>query len=154
MNWRDNERSSEMHRYVMALIQYRKYLFSRSCHEGMMVSLAEVLHRSEICWHGVQAYSPDWGKQSHALAMSAISLDVKVAIYVIFNAYWAPLSFALPLPPQDIEGNWCRILDTALPSPQDIVPLGEPLSIVKDNYLVAPRSACLFVCGGFHQRTT
>ena len=154
MNWRQFERSKEMHRYVMELIQYRKYLFSRSCHEGMMVSLAEVLHRSEICWHGVQAYSPDWSKQSHALAMSAISLDVKVAIYVIFNAYWAPLSFALPLPPQDIEGNWSRILDTALPSPHDIIPLGKPLPIVKDSYLVAPRSACLFVCGGFHQRTS
>ena len=152
MNWRTSPRSEEMHRYVKALIQYRKYLFSRSCHEGMMVSLAEVLHRSEICWHGVQAYLPDWGTHSHALAMSAISLDVKVAIYVIFNAYWAPLTFNLPLPPQDIDGNWRRILDTALPSPHDIIPLGEPLPEIKGSYEVAPRSACLLVCGGFHQR--
>ena len=152
MNWRPSPRAEDMHRYVKELIQYRKYLFSRSCHEGMMVSLAEVLHRSEICWHGVQAYLPDWGAHSHALAMSAISLDVKVAIYVIFNAYWAPLTFNLPLPPQDIDGNWRRILDTALPSPLDIIPLGEPLPEIKGSYEVAPRSACLFVCGGFHQR--
>ena len=82
--------------------------------------------------------------------MSAISLDVKVAIYLIFNSYWEPLTFTLPLPPPDIEGNWCRILDTALAPPNDIVPLGEPLQIVDTNYTAAPRSACLFVCGAFH----
>ncbi|GAB3216226.1 hypothetical protein [Pseudaeromonas pectinilytica] len=109
MNWRKNERSDEMQRYTQELIKYRKYLFSRAQHEGMMVSLAEILHRSEICWHGVNPYSPDWDANSHSLAMTAISLDVKVAIYIIFNAYWAPLQFNLPLPPQNINGNWHRI---------------------------------------------
>lgn len=83
------------------------------------------------------------------LAMTAISLDVKVAIYIVFNAYWAPLQFNLPLPPQNINGNWHRIVDTALPSPLDIIPLGNPLPEIQGHYLVAPRSACLFVCGGF-----
>ncbi|MBP8773263.1 MAG: glycogen debranching enzyme, partial [Aeromonadaceae bacterium] len=139
--------------YTQELIKYRKYLFSRAQHEGMMVSLAEILHRSEICWHGVNPYSPDWDANSHSLAMTAISLDVKVAIYIVFNAYWAPLQFNLPLPPQNINGNWHRIVDTALPSPLDIIPLGNPLPEIQGHYLVAPRSACLFVCGGFLQQS-
>lgn len=153
MNWHKNERADEMQRYTQELIKYRKYLFSRAQHEGMMVSLAEILHRSEICWHGVNPYSPDWDANSHSLAMTAISLDVKVAIYIVFNAYWAPLQFNLPLPPQNINGNWHRIVDTALPSPLDIIPLGNPLPEIQGHYLVAPRSACLFVCGGFLQQS-
>lgn len=96
--------------------------------------------------------SAHWGTHSHALAMSAISLDVKVAIYAIFNAYWAPLTFNLPLPPQDIDGNWRRILDTALPSPHDIIPLGEPLPEIKGSYEVAPAPPVYSSAGGFHQR--
>ncbi len=150
VNWHHAAHSQHMLRFVTELIKYRKYLFHRNRDMGLMMSLAEILHRAEICWHGVRAYTPDWNANSHALAMSAISLDVKVAIYLIFNSYWEPLTFTLPLPPPDIEGNWCRILDTSLPPPDDIVPLGEPLEMVDTNYTAAPRSTCLFVCGAFH----
>ncbi|MFC3914054.1 glycogen debranching protein GlgX [Pseudaeromonas sharmana] len=147
MNWNPNAQQLQMQRFMRELVKYRKLLFSRSRQEGLQVSLAEILHRSEICWHGVQAYAPDWSNQSHCIAMSAISLDVKFAIYMIFNAYWLPLTFNLPLPPQEIEGSWQRILDTGLPSPDDITPLGQALSDVPGHYEAKPRSACLFVCG-------
>ena len=150
LSWKSNCHTEQMLRFVTELIKYRKYLFSRSKDMGLMVSLAEILHRSEICWHGVRAYTPDWSGNSHALAMSAISLDVKVAIYLIFNSYWEPLTFNLPLPPPDISGPWGRILDTSLPAPLDITPLGHPLKQIGNSYLAAPRSSCLFVCGGFH----
>lgn len=147
--WQNEDRGEQMLRFVTELIKYRKYLFSRNRDMGLMVSLAEILHRSEICWHGVRAYTPDWSGHSHALAMSAISLDVKVSIYMIFNSYWDPLKFSLPLPPPDIKGSWGRIIDTSLASPHDITPLGEPLKPVGNSYQAAPRSCCLFVCGGF-----
>lgn len=147
MNWAQGPRQRQMFRFVSELIQYRKFLFSRARQEGLQVSLSEILHRSEICWHGVQAYSPDWSPQSHAIALSAVSLEVDVAIYMIFNAYWKPLHFHLPLPPQDMEGSWYRIVDTSLPPPEDITPLGQPLTKIASSYQVQARTACLFVCG-------
>lgn len=152
LHWQPDRRGQDMQRFMRELIRYRKYLFSRESHESMMLSLAEVLHRSEICWHGVKPFHPDWAVHSHAIAMSAISLDVRVAMYVIFNSYWQPLTFELPMPPQDLQGGWQRILDTSLPSPDDIVPLGQPMVTAGEQYEVQGRSTCLFVCGGFLHR--
>lgn len=147
MNWNWGPLSFDMLRYTQELIRYRRYLFHHDRHDALPVSLAEILHRAEICWHGIQAHSPDWGEQSHALAFSAISLEHKMAIYVIFNAYWEPLLFNLPLPPLGIEGHWHRIIDTAQPSPMDIIPMGDPLPHQAKSYRAESRSLCLFVCG-------
>ncbi|WP_460883249.1 hypothetical protein, partial [Pseudaeromonas pectinilytica] len=54
---------------------------------------------------------------------------------------------------QHVKGTAPRIVDTALPSPLDIIPLGNPLPEIQGHYQVAPRSACLFVCGGFLQQS-
>ncbi|GAA4492900.1 glycogen debranching protein GlgX [Pseudaeromonas paramecii] len=147
MNWEWGPLSFDMLRYTTELIRYRRFLFHHDRQDALPVSLAEILHRAEICWHGVQAHSPDWGEHSHALAFSAISLEHKMAIYVIFNAYWEPLLFNLPLPPMGIEGHWQRIIDTAQPSPMDIIPMGDPLPLQAKSYRADARSLCLFVCG-------
>ena len=149
MQWETGPRGHDMFRFVRELLKYRRYLFSREREDGSMLSLAEMLRRADICWHGVHSYSPDWGAKSHALAFSAISLDVDMAIYIIFNAYWDELSFILPLPPHDIEGCWHRVLDTSLPSPSDIIPIGEQLPEIGTSYLAKARSASLFACGNF-----
>ena len=149
MQWETGPRGHDMFRFVRELLKYRRYLFSREREDGSMLSLAEMLRRADICWHGVHSYSPDWGAKSHALAFSAISLDVDMAIYIIFNAYWDELSFILPLPPHDIEGCWHRVLDTSLPSPHDIIPMGELLPEIGTSYLAKARSASLFACGNF-----
>jgi len=55
----------------------------------------------------------------------------------MMNMYWEPLTFALP----QISGyGWWRSLDTVLPSPQDVVPLGEEVAVAGDTYTVADRS--------------
>ena len=37
----------------------------------------------------------------------------------MFNAYWEPLEFALPVPDSSTDG-WRRLVDTSLASPNDI----------------------------------
>jgi isoamylase len=54
-------------------------------------------------------------------------------LYVIANAWWEPLRWTI-LP----AGPWRRVVDTSLPSPDDIVPAGIPVS--GPAYDVAPRS--------------
>ena len=56
-------------------------------------------------------------------------------IYVMINAHWEEREFHI------LEGTaegWRRIVDTALPSPDDFREPGLPLEALK--YLVAPRS--------------
>ena len=55
-------------------------------------------------------------------------------LYVIANAYWEPLTFAI-----QADGPWRRIVDTTLASPDDIVEPGTGLP-VGDTYVVGPRA--------------
>ena len=45
--------------------------------------------------------------------------QAKASIFAIFNAYWEPLEFALPVAEASIDG-WRRLVDTSLESPHDI----------------------------------
>lgn len=47
------------------------------------------------------------------------------------------------------QGYWHRILDMALPEPDDIMPLGETLPAVLQTYRVGARSICMLVCGSW-----
>jgi hypothetical protein len=56
-------------------------------------------------------------------------------IYVMINAYWEELEFRVQ---EGAAQEWKRIVDTALPSPDDFSDYGVPLEQTK--YRVAPRS--------------
>ena len=61
-------------------------------------------------------------------------------MYLILNAYWEPLEFEL-LPAGDRgAGPWRRWIDTALDSPQDIVPWQTAPSLSGSSYRAAARS--------------
>jgi glycogen operon protein len=53
---------------------------------------------------------------------------------VIANAWWEPLPFTMP------GDDWRRVVDTALPSPDDIVPAGSEVPVSGAAYPVGPRS--------------
>jgi isoamylase len=56
-------------------------------------------------------------------------------LFVIANAWWEPVRFAVPAP---VSGRWRRVVDTAQPPPDDIVPDG--VELTAEVYDVAPRS--------------
>jgi glycogen operon protein len=59
----------------------------------------------------------------------------------MMNMYWEPVEFRLPR----FEGlNWRRTIDTAQPSPNDILPLAEAPVFSGDSYLVTGRSIVAF----------
>jgi glycogen operon protein len=58
-------------------------------------------------------------------------------IYAAFNSWSTPLAFEIPPAPSDRP--WRRTVDTALPSPQDIVGLDEGPRVAPESlYSVAP----------------
>jgi glycogen operon protein len=70
-----------------------------------------------VNWHGLDVDAPDWGEQSHAIALDLRRSDGNGRAYIIFNAWWEALTFELP--PANGGCCWQRVIDTALPSPDD-----------------------------------
>ncbi|MEH2062739.1 MAG: hypothetical protein V7K50_10720 [Nostoc sp.] len=100
-------------------------------------------HRSNIVWHGTKLEQPDWGNDSRSLAFTLRHPKFNEHLYIILNAYWQPLTFELPLLSSG-EG-WHRIVDTALPSPQDFSDLKTAPLITSQEYLAEGRSVVVLI---------
>ena len=106
----------------------------------------EVTHGSEephLIWHGQYLGQPDWSKDSHAIAFSLKHPASGEHLHIILNAYWEPLDFELPF--LESGNYWHRILDTALPAPNDFSDLEVAVKIDQDNYLVTARSSVILM---------
>ncbi|HEY9640368.1 MAG TPA: hypothetical protein V6C57_07785, partial [Coleofasciculaceae cyanobacterium] len=96
-----------------------------------------------IVWHGVKLGQPDWGEDSHSLAFTLRHPEAGEHLHILLNAYWEPLVFELP--PLDKGEAWHQVVDTALPSPDDIS-LPEVAPRVKSNtYRVMARSSVVLM---------
>ncbi|MEB3268292.1 MAG: glycogen debranching enzyme, partial [Leptolyngbya sp.] len=97
-----------------------------------------------IIWHGVQLCDPDWSDHSHTLAFTLHHPAAGEELHVMFNAYWQPLTFDLPRTPPGTR--WHRVIDTALPSPDDItLPTHPTHPVPRDQYRVESRSAVVLI---------
>lgn len=63
-------------------------------------------------------------------------------LYVMINAYWEKLEFHVQ---EGTAKEWLRIVDTALPSPEDFAENGVALETTR--YVVAPRSVVVLIRG-------
>jgi len=91
-----------------------------------------------ITWHGVRLSRPDWSDDSHTIAFTLHHKKSKERFHVMINAYWQALSFELPPLPSLKGHRWHRLLDTALPAPEDFPDVSPPYD--EDNYIVQPRA--------------
>jgi glycogen operon protein len=137
VDWSLLEKHADIHRFARELIAFRQrrgvVAFDRA------LSLNELLERAKIEWHGVKLNQPDWGDHSHTLAFTLQSLNGKVLLHGILNAYSEPLSFELP-PVHDGEQLWRRCIDTALASPDDFRPMTSAPEFTGSTYQVQSRS--------------
>jgi glycogen operon protein len=134
-DWDLIERHADVHRFVRLLTAFRQ---RRDVVTEGSLTLAQLLDRAEIEWHGVLPGAPDWGAQSHSLAFSLRSLKKRLLLYGAFNAYWEPLTFRLPV--FDGPPAWRRCIDTALVSPDDIRPMHKAPAHTGQDYVAQPRS--------------
>ena len=99
-----------------------------------------------ITWHGVKRMQPDWSNPSRTIALQLTQLQDNGArddVHFIANAYTGELDFDLP---QIGEREWFRLLDTALPSPQDIAEEHQEFPLLsQESYRVQPHSVVIFV---------
>jgi isoamylase len=117
-DWNRIKKHGDVHRFV-TLLNARRLLRDQAA-EQRRASLAELLCRATLTWHGAKLNCQDWGDASHCLAMTAELKNEKILIHMIFNAYWEPVDFELPPRPSGKPCSWRRWIDTSLDSPHDI----------------------------------
>jgi glycogen operon protein len=140
-DWSLVDKHADVHRFVRLLIARR--LLRDVEHEQQRVSLNTLIEGAEKSWHGVKLDQPDWGDGSHAVALNAMLKKEGLHLHLILNAFWRPLEFELPQREQ--ECPWRRWIDTALNSPDDIVPWEVAPPVAGNVYLAGPRSVVMLI---------
>jgi len=141
-DWSLCQRHADLHRFVKLLIQLRlRFVANR---DGKFLSLADFVERAKIQWDGVHLSAPDLSVDSHSLATTAY-LEMGGGFHLMINAYWEPLSFALPVVADDC-GPWRRLIDTFQEEPLDFQEQGVETTN-QSAYTVQPRSIVLLTTG-------
>lgn len=128
LDWSRLEKNREMVRFVREMIAFRKR------HPTIARSR---FWREDVRWYG-SGLEVDMSAESRHLAffLSGARLN-DVDLYVMINMHWEPREFEI----QRFELNtWQRVVDTSLPTPQDICEPGTEPLIAERNYQVAARS--------------
>jgi isoamylase len=143
LDWTLLERNADLHRFVRELIAYRRRGWSG---QSRGLTLADLVQRHQVSWHGVKLDQPDWSPSSRSFAVTILSLDGGFRWHAMVNAWWEPLTFQLP----QVDGGqerWHRWIDTSRPSPEDIVsPDGAP-AIEGGEWTVPGRSLTVLLAG-------
>jgi isoamylase len=148
VDWSLAEENAGFVRFVRMMIAFRKahpVLRRRSFFKGERAGMPP-----EIVWHGIEPAKPDFSHHSQSLAWA---LDGRCSdrpnlvdrdVYVAVNAWTEPLGFKIPASPSGRP--WRCVVDTSLPSPEDIVEEDQgPRIPVSQIYRVQAHSLVVFI---------
>ena len=144
LDWTLLSQHADVHRFVKLLIERR--VIRDLEHEHRRVSLAQVLRESKRALHGVTLNQPDWSPLSHSFAISGELKNERLFAHIMFNAYWEPLDFELPVL-ADGHRNWWRWIDTALDPPHEICEWNGETHVPEPTYRVGARSVVVLIAG-------
>ncbi len=142
-DWRGPERHVDLLRFVRGLISFTQT--HEIFREEHFWTAPDKVTETHITWHGVRLAQIDWRPESRSLAFSLHQPERNDGdhLHVMLNAYWEPLSFELPaLRPRQ---RWHRIVDTALPAPEDYVDPEAAAPIADPKYQVGARSSVILL---------
>lgn len=112
LDWELVGKNADLLRFTTMMIAFRKaHCLGGRGHQPQF---------RNIVWHGAKPLTPHWEDWTRLLAWQLDQFKgegqgTDQAVYIATNAHWEPTTVELP------EGDWYRIVDTSLPSGQDIV---------------------------------
>ncbi len=128
LDWSLLEKNREMFRFFQRMIAFRK--------SRRMLGRSR-FWRDDIRWYGA-AGEPDLTQKSRSLAWRLRGAQFGEGdLYVMVNAGDQPRQFHVQ---EGIASDWQRLVDTSLPSPQDIAEPGKEMRLKSLDYEVGPRS--------------
>jgi len=143
INWEMNDIKTEMLRFVQNMIALRKRHPSLMRRRFLTGKTLEVRNMPDISWHGTQLNKPLW--QDHDARILAFTLaglgEIEPDLHIVLNMSDQAVAIDLPV----VAGRqWCLAVDTACPSPHDIIPPQDQQTINADNYSVKGQSVVVF----------
>jgi glycogen operon protein len=97
----------------------------------------------DIAWHGTRLDHPGWNDpDARCLAFTVGGLEGRPDIHAMLNMYWEPLEFEIAAVP---GRRWHRLVDTARPSPDDIVEAARQVPIEAPRLRVEGRSIVVLI---------
>jgi glycogen operon protein len=136
-NWDLCKTNAEIFRFVQQMIRLRLHFDQGAV--GGPFPLEDYLRNAHIQWHGTALNRPDWGSDSHSVAVAFHNHALSQIRYIAINSYWNPLKFELP-PLPGSSSRWIRVIDTSLATPDDISDPGRGSEVLGSNYIVNPHS--------------
>jgi glycogen operon protein len=144
LDWSLEKKHAGFHRFVREMIAFRMRhpaLRRRNFFRGD-------LETRDITWHGITAGAPNFNHESHAIAFmldgQKTGRETDHDLFIVMNAWTESLEFEIPIPPN--SGKWRRVINTALPSPKDILDeSAAPFIKPSTPYLVGERSVVVLV---------
>jgi glycogen operon protein len=150
-DWSLREKNRDLYRFTREMIAFRLRHHGFMRPEFYTGRDGNYNGIPDISWFDEKGDAPDWEKMETCLAlrMDGSRADVFADrddndFFIMFNGGEKPCVFGICEAP---EGKvWVRVVDTGLPSPEDICPLGQvrPLSD-PETYLVKERSVVILL---------
>jgi glycogen operon protein len=141
-DWTLLDKHKEMFRFFKHLIAFRKKYSPLRRRQFFTGRLSEYGMR-DIDWHGCHLIQPNWhDPTSRVLAFTIWGFWLDDDIHVMLNMEQGTRAFELP-PLQ--ERQWFKVIDTALPSPLDIVEPGQAMLVPGTLYHVEGHSVVVLI---------
>jgi glycogen operon protein len=138
-DWGLTERNSDMRRFVAELAALRRRHPSLRRRRFLNGRIREGARLPDVAWSGSDGAPPRWdGSEARSLGFMLSALEADEAdLFVALNMEEQPQTFPIPRNPGRV---WHLALDTARPSPRDIVPPEEQTALELVNLHLAARS--------------
>jgi len=127
LDWTRLQDNREVFRFFKLMIAFRKsHAIGRS-----------TFWREDVSWHGTNG-PVDFAHDSRCLAYTLRGAAVgDDDLYVMINGHWVDHVFTVA---DGIAAGWRRVVDTARPSPEDIIEPGNEPALPTPDYTVSARS--------------
>ncbi|HSR38161.1 MAG TPA: glycogen debranching protein GlgX [Phnomibacter sp.] len=142
-DWSLLQKHADLFAFVKKLIRVR--LQRDTSNMLRSLSLNELLGSADIQWHGIKLNQPDWSHASRSIAFTIYSMQRKVVMHFMINAWQEDLLFELP-PPAAYGGQWLRWLDTSLSHPDDLMEWSNAVVVDEAAYQVRSWSMAAMLC--------
>jgi glycogen operon protein len=142
LNWEFAKQNADLLRFFQLMIAFRKRC--RMLRRDTFALDGDT--GCHVTWHGKKRMSTDWSADSRSIAMQWTQTykdGTRDDLHFIAHAHWEDSRFELPTLS---DRKWYRLVDTALPSPQDIAEQGKEFPLrTQNSYNVTGRSVAIFV---------
>jgi glycogen operon protein len=148
VNWELAEKNAESQRFVRELIGLRRRHPALRRPTFFRGPGPKGGPGPDVIWHGTEPGKPDFSATSRTLALALDGRQTGAApdrdFYIACNAWREALPFRVPLSPSG--RRWRRLIDTALPSPNDLVAEDAGPQVPAGSvYAVAPHALVVFL---------